>query len=477
MQFNKYLVIALMMMVVCSFSLNATSLNQLKTDILHAGGASGLGVKDFRKSFFQMMIMRLAMPGAKNSTIGCGCAVKNRANDLSDGRWEYTDGTILQGIEISRQVVSAGDLKGRTPLILYGDSRLAFILPALYQDSWGMRYYNAAVGGSTSGDLKRHFDRCSQRAGWNYHFHSDHFYPASPGMVRNVSRDDLGIVSPVQLENTDGFVMSGGNDINLYKPVLKALPFLIPLRINNVVNNLNRVVSYHQAQNAQLHILSQLPLPAGDLRKWHNRDLHKLRGYLQTQMRIFNSYNQINELLPATSKREINIKRAFVGPQHAMEFMIVEELLAGNSEVLWISHILKSMSAMTMKLVAFQRNTGFIDVWHFYQDPSTHYPFAKNNYYYEGGGTPSLNDGIHPSFTGNLVTIHAIRVYANLNNLERDRVEDYRTTGDRCQVLDDRFFPNGQPARWTPEPPPLPEADDDLLGLITLCFIFGDCKL
>ncbi len=64
----------------------------------------------------------------------------------------------------------------------------------------------------------------------------------------------------VQLENRVSILLIGGNDYVAYKNVLQAIPWLIPFRHNNVLNNLNRVVSYHQAQNSHVIIQSQLPL-------------------------------------------------------------------------------------------------------------------------------------------------------------------------------------------------------------------------
>ncbi|WP_143464663.1 hypothetical protein [Leptonema illini] len=47
--------------------------------------------------------------------------------------------------------------------------------------------------------------------------------------------------------------------------------------------------------------------------------------------------------------------------------------------------------------------------------------------------------------------------------------------GDRCHYATGVTFPAGQPPNWTPEPPPLPAADDDLLILIGICILTGHC--
>lgn len=93
---------------------------------------------------------------------------------------------------------------------------------------------------------------------------------------------------------------------------------------------------------------------------------------------------------------------------------------------------------------------------------------------YELKNMNSINK--HPSVTGNLAMIAAVRTYMQAHDLERSRVPEFVTTGDRCQYLDEIHLPAGQPATWTPEPEPLPEANDDLLLLIGICAWTGNCK-
>lgn len=451
-----------------SFGVHALDLEEFKNEILKTGTTKG----DFRDSHEKHIWSGLSYPRAKNSAIGCGCSLKNRANQLFGQN---------DSIEYS-QKVSKEDVISKRSIMLYGDSRFQFIWEPVYNEQWGRHYQYAAVGGSTSGDLKRHFDRCSQRAGWNYVFTKSDFFPAAPGMtsLQHPARDDVGILAPVQLENTTGFVITGGNDFNLYKPILKVFPFLIPLRINNIINNLNRLVSYHQAQDSNLVIVSQLPLPSGDDRGAFefelDRTLHSFRK--------LDRFNELNEMSDQsiTEKNVLDIQSSsiYLNSEPYFYAQIYELHLAGgimSEDRLWVSYAMKHVSMASMVLVSKKRRTGFVDLWSVFRDPATIFPFAYNEYYFDSMPKPiSLKDGVHPSFTGNLVMISEIRDYAHKNGLERDRAEEFRDTGDRCQVIDENYLISGQPAKWTPEPEPLPEADDGLLGLLTLCFLTGHCK-
>lgn len=468
MQFKTKKLAVIFIIFLTGSSICASELSKFKDSIL--GAKNGVEKQDFMDSAMELLVMRHVMPGWHNDRIGCGCSVRNRAIDVTGSNSD---------VEFSRENIGSDALIGKPSIILYGDSRFAYMLDELYKDAWGEFYFNAAVGGSTSGNLKKHFDRCSQRASGNYHFTDSDFYPDSPGMssLENPPRDHLGVVAPVQLENTMGMILTGGNDINMYKPILKALPFLVPLRIGNIINNLNRVVSYHQAQNANAVVLSQIPLPAGDLRTWEKAHIQKTRSYIYSQLELYNKWNK-------TEEQEIDGYRKINAASNAINYLtasslgtlLIADYLTGgaNPDHLWVSSILKNVSAMSMVFVSHRRKTGFIDIWSVFQVPGTHYPIARNEFYYDDAF--SLKDGIHPSFTGHLAMIVMVRDYATRHNLERDRVADFRDTGDRCQVIDEIHLPAGQPATWTPEPEPLPEANDDLLLLWTICFATGNCK-
>lgn len=473
MKFKKILLFVLLSCFAYEAA-HASLLSAFKQDVL--GIKNGVTKQDLQGSLEEQFLMRSIMPGLKNGVIGCGCAVKNRAWGL-DVSPEY-----------GRQV-TADNFKSKPNIMLYGDSRFHFMLPQIYGQYWGEYYHNAAFGGSTSGDLKKHFDRCSQRASWNYHFSEADFYPPSPGMdaFGSETRDHLGLLAPVQLENTVGIVLSGGNDINMYKPVLKIFPFLVPLRVNNIVNNLNRVVSYHQAQNTNLIIASQIPLPAGDTRGWFDYETQKIRSKLQQSLALYNRRNVVREV-PVENSGDIkmgtgasiilsNLSTGSIGGLSiGVGHLIIGHLLSdSNGDKLWVSNILHRTSLMTLVLVSHQRKTGFIDLWSVYKQPGIDLPVSRNEFYYDN--VPgSLNDGIHPSVTGNLAMIATIREYMQAHSLERSRVPEFSTTGDRCQYLDQRHLPSGQPATWTPEPEPLPEANDDLLFLIGACVFTGNCK-
>lgn len=53
--------------------------------------------------------------------------------------------------------------------------------------------------------------------------------------------------------------------------------------------------------------------------------------------------------------------------------------------------------------------------------------------------------------------------------------QNLQWTGPIEGVAQGVTFPTGQPPNWTPEPPPLPAADDDLLILIGICILIGHC--
>lgn len=89
---------------------------------------------------------------------------------------------------------------------------------------------NLGAMGATSDAWREHFDNCEA--------YRNDFLFNSPGVEKGRMRLP-----------TRSLMMIGGNDFHVYKGILQPLWFLIDLRHNNVLNNVERIITHHHKGN------------------------------------------------------------------------------------------------------------------------------------------------------------------------------------------------------------------------------------
>lgn len=340
-----------------------------------------------------------------------------------------------------------------------------------YGSNWDL-IQNEAIGGTTSEDLRRHFD---SKGGANPSL----FYP-------NPVSDNH-----INLENRYAVILYGGNDLKRFEPILKALPFLVIFRNNAVVNNINRIVTYHQAQGAKVLLVGHTPRPSspnfnffGDLGIFKDfmdsvlgHFLEELTYALTLPGQIYNDIasciNQGICFLPP-NVRETSAASIYAGAREreAEKFLAtaLNYSAAKRTDSTWISQQLGYQTLMLRNFVVLVRNIEYLDEWVAFSEPTE---LLAGRWW---AGNPTLYDGdsIHFSHPWGHA-LHASNVSSKLSQLGwwQNPIPEQ---GDRCNFTNSATFPTGQPAGWTPEPPELPEANEDTIALILLCFMFGICS-
>ncbi|TGM88507.1 hypothetical protein [Leptospira licerasiae] len=328
------------------------------------------------------------------------------------------------------------------------------------------------LGGTTSGNLRKHFDKCGDN-------NPNIFYP-EPG-----SNDHI------QLENTYSVVLYGGNDFLTYKPIIQAIPWLTYFRINAVVNNLNRVITYHQAQGAKVLLIGHTPRPETPLFNFFG-DLGSAGSFFQTMFSYAGSLlgtvisgidSGVQDVLSCINFQMCNAHRSVdeinaaalysESRSRAVELLFASGFNMSDSnrtDSTWISQQLGYLTLSIQNLVVLRRNVEWINEWFEFSDPGA---VAMGRWW---AGNPSLYRGdsihfVHPFGHA----LHAKNVKSKIESLgwSSNPIPSY---GDRCNAVNGATFPTGQPAGFTPEPEPLPGVSDDDLNLILLCFIFKICK-
>ncbi len=480
-------------------------LSALKNDIVGSLDGSAGFLADLEEDVQNAIYVRFfLMPDAYQSTLGCGCSLKAKR---SPGSGNTRQPRFLSD---SSQIVS-------TPhMVLLGDSRFASVegvggLTAYY----GPNYLQAAVGGSTSDDLRDHFNRCG---GGAYNV----FYPSPPGFTLTPPPgvEYQPSTDHIQLENMTGLILTGGNNFEIYKRILQVMPFLIPLRINNALNGMNRVTSYFQAQGGNTVMLSQLPLPTvhysaplpilDAFARRANRVQHRnpdSPGQVRSDHEVTSGiaglcattgicFSHPDSFFYMTANLTdvaglyygmdiLNAEGIFNNGADRLSTGLFKPWSRGRDNKVWLSNILFQLSAATPVFVSSVRRAGFIDLWWAMAEPrevAAGRYWAGNPVMYQpptgfvGGFPYPGGDGVHPGAFGHAMMATVIRQYMQATGLEAPPENPLRTTGERCQILPTSVFPVGQPATWTDEPPPLPEVDDNTLILIGICLSTGHCQ-
>lgn len=455
---------------------------------------------------YKTVEMRLA------SEVGCGCSLKG-----GDTSQVYSPVPNPPDIYLWGDSLTEG-LKGWVPLGAPERDSFDIYYPAFGQT----RMQNNAKSGSTSQVLRRHFDSCAAGA-------FNKLYPNPPGP---------GLPDPsnhIQLEFSRATLLIGGNDFVQYEQLLRAVPWLTIFRINNVINNQNRIVTYHQAQGAEIMILSQQPHPSMDYAGWasHITGLGDL-GRLQAS--ITNSYGAPIAALTAvvaggsaanhclvhttclaagTVSGTVTAGGAVTGgilahgiiSQNASVGAYTRGLLSmterafgrgfgkslfngqygwSRQDATWASMQLGPLSLATAALVANARNTRFVNSWLPFMDLGA---AAAGQWWV---GNPSLYIGPHDHVDWSPVdgvsdSIHFNALgHAMLASLVQNemiaagwqtRSRPAGLDGERC-YRGPGFTPQtGTPANWTEEPPELPALTDEGVWLLIICFFTGHCTL
>ncbi|XDD48861.1 hypothetical protein AB3N59_10435 [Leptospira sp. WS92.C1] len=359
---------------------------------------------------------------------------------------------------------------------LPGQGEVANVIPVdpriYYDDHWNL-IDKQAIGGSSTEDLRYQFDLQGGNA-------PSKFYPnPMPGQDTHIN-----------LENRRAVILYGGNDIVRYEVILKAIPWLSIFRQNAVINNLNRLVTYHQAQGAQVLIISHTPRPAlpqfvffgdlGPLGNFYNQMFQFALNALATAIAAAGPvYNDVKDCIAAGSctapqtTKELAAASIYAGAkERAVENFLAKVLNYSGSkrtDTSWLSQQLGYLTLYTKNLVVLQRNVEYLDEWFAFSDPGA----LMAGRWWEGNPNLYAGDSIHFSHPFGH-TLHASNVSNKISELgwwENPTPQQ----GDRCNFTNTATFPTSQPAGWTPEPPPLPEANEDAMLLIILCFYFGIC--
>lgn len=438
--------------------------------------AANLGAKIFYKEQFGLRV-------------GCKCFAKNKNNDPN----AYTDtpanrATIQSNSnqyinligDSMTEFINRDYIKNPIPGC---DSDLTKFLPicrkqvemplSLYYGDNANNIKLWAIGGSATEHFRDHLDSCSNNQ-------PNVFYP------------DVAPYGHVQMENNTGVILYGGNDMLRYELLLKALPWLTYFRMAGTINDLNRLVTYNQAQGANVILVSHTPRTVppeftffgdlGDVGSYFQNILGPIGAALGTRISTSTAaFNDINACISAgvcqghytidfvTSLFTYSGERE----QAAESFIASLANFSGskNPDRTWISQQLAQLSIFTYNLVALRRNVEWVNEWFQYSDPvalsSGKWWIGNRALYIEGDGIHFLHPWGH--------ALHANNIKAKMN--EKGWLTNSTPYyGDRCNALVGATFPTGQPANWTDEPPPLPAAGEDEIALILMCFLFKICK-
>ncbi|MCR8648450.1 hypothetical protein [Leptospira interrogans] len=408
-----------------------------------------------------------------SNKIGCKCNNKNG----SAGPIAFAD------TPANRQSIND---KTQNYINLFGDSMTHWLAmdpitptytvnidPRIYYGlMWDNINFNA-LGGTTSRNLRDHFDRCGEEK-------PNIFYPETYEHTH------------IQLENNYSVILYGGNDILIYQPILQAIPWLVYFRINAVVNNLNRIVTYHQAQGAKVILISHTPRPEiplhnffgdfGDADVFFRKMFEYTASAIGTAISVsqdgmHNVIDCINIQMCNPHRTIDEIKSASIyssGRDRAVENFIAATMYMEGShrtDRTWLSQQLGYLTLSVANLVVLSRNTEYINEWFMFSDPGA---LAAGRWW---AGNPSLyrGDAIH--------FVHPFGQALHTSNIKNKIVSlgwnsnPTPSYGDRCNAVAGATFPTGQPAGFTAEPPDLPEVTDSDMNLILLCFIFHICHL
>ncbi|MCB1324471.1 MAG: hypothetical protein H7A21_10705 [Spirochaetales bacterium] len=469
---------------VLAADLHAGTLTEIRDTIRNLPGYSrGFDKDAIRDSVIRALGQYLVLQDTYRGAVGCGCRLKGGGPEAP-----YAASSDIDPF--------------RNPYIYFmGDSRVATLNSGVDIDqnfelsapSWGgfAAYYqeytpringSLAIGGTTSQNLRTHFDEC---AGGDFR----RFYP------------DPNVVSHIQLEYKRGVLLTGGNDFKIYEPILRALPILIPLRHNHVLNNMNRVVSYFQAQNAEVLILGQTPFPVRGYLNTQGRmptplldALGNWQARMDDRLRKWQAYESGDEStadrlescvllsIPEGGCNFHGSMRDYTGIGiYARGFTVAARgFLAnqiqqwgglGGPDNTWLSMQMAILTTVTVPFVIQTRNVGFVNDWHLWVDP---YAVAHTGQWHVGNPVLYNDDGIHYSAYGHALLANSLMTYWDTHGWDQNEMP---AAGDRCHFVTGLTHPTGQPSRWTEEPPPLPAASDELLILIGICLSTGNCKV
>ncbi|TGK87030.1 hypothetical protein EHQ24_05405 [Leptospira noumeaensis] len=264
-----------------------------------------------------------------------------------------------------------------------------FVNPELYfGNNWNL-IGNAAIGGTTSEYFRNHLDRHA-----NYEYSK--FYP-NPYVDGHVN-----------LENRYAVILYGGNDLIRYQIILQTVPFLSIFRQNSVVNNLNRIVSYHQAQGSRVLLISQTPKPSlefnyfgdfGALGEFFSGIMPFLYDILadtfiftNTVMSDINSCISQRICYPAPTIKQTTVSAIYSGSHgRELEIYLLNKFKNPGHDRTCLSQQLGYMSVMTRNFVALQRNVEYLDEWGHFLDPNA---FAQKKWWL-GNQILYENDFIH----------------------------------------------------------------------------------
>ncbi len=435
--------------------------------------------------------------------VGCGCALKGGDPTQLYAPVPEPQDVYLWGDSLTRGI-ETWIPQGASPLEAYNIYYPAFRT---------QRIRNNAFPGSTSQVLRAHFDRCAEG---NYRS----LYPNPPG--------DPGGSNHIQLEYSRATLLIGGNDFVQYEQLFRAVPWLTIFRINNVVNNQNRIVTYHQAQGAEIMILSQQPHPSMDYTGWasHVSGLAELER-LQSQIR--SNYGTTIAALPVAAVGASFVNQCLVhttcvggaaiatGAAVGAAVIFAHGIISHNASVgayargvsnilfgrnlgkqiyidhygwvrqdfTWASMQLGPLSLATYALVANARNTRFVNTWAAFADPPSFLAgrwWVGNPALYIGPydlpqgplGGGEFGDSVHYNALGHGMlhsTVQSEMVAAGWLNRSRP----VAANGERCFKGAGFTAQTGTPANWTEEPPELPGLTDEQVWLLILCIFLGHC--
>ncbi|TGL75418.1 hypothetical protein [Leptospira levettii] len=412
-----------------------------------------------------------------NRSIGQKCLLKNSPSEMPRGNISEAD--VINNNR--KHVIFWGDsmtdwvdrIPKKFPFPIVGDQQVDIpVDPYVYYGSNWNLIDKRAVGGTTSEDLRRHFDK---KGGVNPSL----FFP-------NPASDNH-----INLENRNAVILYGGNDIVRYESLLKALPFLTVFRHNAVVNNLNRIVTYHQAQGAKVLILGHTPRPSvpdfnffGDFGVFGDF-MNSILGHVLTVLvTTIDAHGQVlSDIVTCINMGrchrppnviETSVSAIYSGAKEreAEKFLATALNMSASkrTDSTWVSQQLAYQTIMIKNLVAMQRNTEYMDEWAEFAD----WAQVSRGQWWAGNPTLYEGDSIHFSHPWGH-SLHATLVSNKLNSLGWWS-NPTPSQGDRCNFTSSATFQTGQPVGWTPEPPELPEANEDAMLLLLLCFYFGVCS-
>ncbi|MBW7856906.1 MAG: hypothetical protein H3C43_01055, partial [Leptonema sp. (in: Bacteria)] len=377
-----------------------------------------------------ILFNKIGVPTSYSQTVGCGCKPQGL-----DAPIEYAMPT-----EIPRHQMGY--------VVFWGDSMFETLRAttpdwnSIFFPEYAGKIFLHAKGGGTSQNLRDHFNNCGGHA-------YNTFYP------------DPATSSHIQLESMRSVVLVGGNDFDIYEPMLRAFPILIPFRINHVLNGLNRVVSYHQAQGADVILVGHTPRPAvrmdllsllhgsggaddrvfGALKTLAERQINAVKGALDKVDSIAPSAVPLGSAAYLYSEgyqyHALGLLAATESGIYAngLAQRIYKEAIIGNlkphlgwwrPDKTWLNHQLGALTLAMIPFVVQQRNTGFLNPWFHFNDGNA---LLRGEWWV---GNPSLyaEDSIHFFFLGHAMHSNLLAAEMDARGWRTNPMPEY---GDRCR--------------------------------------------